>query len=157
MISLYPFHIHISFPYSHILPYPYISHVPVSVFLSVPPVALPLVFFFIFHFCGMKAGCVFLVVFRCRYCERFSSRLSFRSSTRFSRFVFRLVPRFAPRPVLPVPPFALLFCLFCVSFCSFGRIVRAICGARRFVLLFGVGDWVFALSRSSVSWRGVGR
>lgn len=65
MISLYPFHIHISFPYSHILPYPYISHIHVSIFLLVPPVALPLVFFFIFSFLwrggGVCFSCGFLV------------------------------------------------------------------------------------------------
>lgn len=102
MISLYPFHIYISFPYSHILPYPYISHIHVSIFLSAPPVALPLVFFSFFSFCGMKAGCVFLVVFWCRYCgwfsSRFSSRFSFRFSVRSSfRPSFRSSPRFVSR------------------------------------------------------------
>lgn len=65
MISLYPFHIYISFPYSHILPYPYISHIHVSIFLSAPPVALPLVFFFIFFILWNEGGvcfsCGFLV------------------------------------------------------------------------------------------------
>lgn len=50
----------------------------------------------------MKAGCVFLVVFWCRYCgwfsSRFSSRFSFRFSVRSSfRPSFRSSPRFVSR------------------------------------------------------------
>lgn len=148
---MYPFHIHISFPYSHILPYSYISHVPVSVFLSVPPVAMPLVFFFIFHFCGMKAGCVFLVVFWCRcggwFSFRPSSRLSFRPSLRFSfrrstRSVVSLFGpflRFAFRPAFrPASRFV----------CPFGRVGWAVRGTRRFCQLFVAGGRLF----SFVSW-----
>ena len=104
MISLYPSHIHISFSYSHILSYPYISHIPVSVFLSIPPVALPLVFSFLI-FMAWETGRVFLVVFRCRYCGEFLPRSSFRLSLRF-------VPRFASRPALRlVFPFCSSPCL----------------------------------------------
>lgn len=105
MISLYPSHIPISFPYSHILPYPYIPHIHVSVFLSVPPVALPPVFshfsFFLYRGRNRMSWCVFLVVFWCRFCGWFSVCLSFRSSTRFARFA-----------LLPVFRSALSFRLF---------------------------------------------
>ena len=140
MISLYPFHIHISFPYSHILPYPYISHIPVFIFLSIPPVALPLVFF-IFHFCGMKGGvcfsCDFLVSVLWMVFGLFlapplvspfvSSRPSFRSSPRFdSRFVFR-----------PALRSALLFVF------PFGRVGGRFVGRAVFVSSLGAGGRLF--------------
>lgn len=149
MISLYPSHIHISFPCSHILPYPYISHIHVLIFLSVSPVALPLVFFFIFHFCGMKAGCVFLVVFWCRCCGWFSfrpsSRLSFRPSPRFS---FRRSTRSVVSPFGSFPCF-----VFRPAFrpafrfvCPFGRVGWAVCGSRRFCQLVWGGRVFISLS-----------
>ena len=145
---MYPSHIPISFPYSHILPYPYIPHIHVSIFLSVPPVALPPVFshfsFFLYRGRNRMSWCVFLVVFWCRFCGWFSSRLSFRPSTRFPRFVSRPVPRFSPRPVLPVSFFAPLFSLPFVSFVRLGVSWGGSFGTGR---CLGRGDWL-------VVWRG---
>lgn len=115
MISLYPSHIPISFTYPPVLPYPYISHIHVLIFLSVPPVALSPVFF-IFHFCGVGNGGVFFLwffgvgvvdVFRPFLVSfvvpsfapfRPSVRFSSRPSVRFHRFApclaFRPVPSF---------------------------------------------------------------
>lgn len=99
MISLYPSHIHISFPYSHILPYPYISHIPVFIFLSISLVALLLVFFHFFilwRWGGVCFSCGFLVLVLWMVSPRSSSRLSFRSSPRFaSRSAFRFALRSA--------------------------------------------------------------
>lgn len=144
MISLYPFHIHISFPYSHILPYPYISHVPVSVFLSVSPVALPLVFFHFFIFVAWGRGVFFLWFFLVSVLWMLfglflapplvspfaSSRPSFRSSPRFDfRFFFR-----------PALRSALLFVF------PFGRVRGAVCGSCRFCQLFRAGGRLCFLS-----------
>lgn len=151
MISLYPFHIHISFPYSHILPYPYISHIHVSIFLSVPPVALPLVFFHFFIFVALGRGVFFLWFFGVGIVEsspRFSSCSSFRSSSR-SAF------RFALRSVSFVSFLSPSFASPIVSFLRFVRVGWAVRWSRRFVLLFGIGRG-FVLFRASVSWRRCG-
>lgn len=102
MTSLYPFHIHISFPYSHILPYPYISHIPVFIFLSISLVALPLVFSFLI-FMVWKRGVFFLWFFGVGVVDGF--RIVLHPVSRFAlRFVSSLVPpfcsffRFALRP-----------------------------------------------------------
>lgn len=143
MISLYPSHIHISFPC------PYISHIHKSfiIFAGCPATCV----FFIFHFCGMKTGCVFLVIFWCWCCgwfslrpsSRFSSRFSFRFSVRSSsRPSFRSSTRHAFRSaLLLVFPFrssprlspSLSF-RFSVWSCR-----GSVCVSRRFVLLFGSG------------------
>lgn len=139
MISLYPSHIHISFPCSHILPYPYISHIHVLIFLSVSPVALPLVFFHFLFFCGMGTGCVFLVVFWCRCCG-FSSSLSFRFSLRsVARPAFRSAFRFVSSVLFLAPLFAqpsrfVYFVLACR-----GRFV----GRAVFVSSLGAGGRLF--------------
>lgn len=55
--------------------------------------------FFIFYFCGVGAGCVFLVVFWCRYCGWFRPvpRLVLRSVLRPALpFVSSFVPFFGP-------------------------------------------------------------
>lgn len=92
MISLYPSHIHISFPYSHILPYPYISHIPVFIFLSISLVALPLVFSFLI-FMVWKRGVFFLWFFGVVIVDIF-------------RLVLLPASRSVLRPALPlVPPF----------------------------------------------------
>lgn len=153
MISLYPSHIHISFPYSHILPYPYISHIHVFIFLSVPPVALPLVFFSFFHFCGVGTGCVFLVVFL----------VSVLWMVFVPSFALLLVSPFAsfrrsPRPVVsPFGPFPSV-CLFVPSLCSFlrfgvsgGRFV----GRAVFVGFLGLAG-VCVFFRVLVPWRRCG-
>lgn len=98
MISLYPSHIPISFPY------PYISHIHKSFVIFA---CCPATCFFIFHFLWRGGGgCVFLVVFWCRYCGCFPPvpRLVCRSVLRSvsplgSLFVSPFGPfsRFAPR------------------------------------------------------------
>lgn len=141
MISLYPSHIHISFPY------PYISHIYKSFIIFA---GCPATCFFIFHFSFFLwrgAGCVFLVVFWCRYCGWFSVCLSSRSSFRSSlSSVFRPVPRFSPRPVLPVSPFSPSFAPPFRFVCSFGRVVEAVRAA-----VFGAGRLACRLA-----WRDVG-
>lgn len=119
MISLYPSHIHISFPY------PYISHIYKSfiIFACCPATCFFPFFIFLYRGRNRMSWCVFLVVFWCRYCGWFSSRLSFRPSTRFPRFVSRHVPRFVLRFVLPVSPFSPSFASPFRFVCSFGRIV----------------------------------
>lgn len=106
MISLYPSHIPISFPYSHILPYPYIPHIHVSIFLSVPSVALPPVFSHFSFFCIVGGigcrGVFFLWFFSVGSVDGF--RPAFRS---------------APRPVFLVSFFAPSLVSFFGSFCSF--------------------------------------
>lgn len=124
MISLYPSHIPI---FSHI----HIFHIFLySYFYRFRRLPCHLCFF-IFHFCGMKAGCVFLVVFWCRCCGWFSFRSSSRLSTRFLRFAPRFVFRIASRFV-----------------CPFGRVGWAVRGTRRFCQLFVAGGRLF----SFVSW-----
>ena len=147
MISLYPSHIRISFLYSHILPYPYISHISVSIFLSVPPVALPLVFF---HFCGVGTMCVFLVVFfGVGVVDGF--RIVLHPVSRFAlRFVPSLVPpfcsffRFALRPAFRSAS--------SFRFLRFGVSDGRFWGSRRFCQLFVAGGR-FVFFRASVSWR----
>ena len=154
MISLYPSHIHISFPC------PYISHIHKSfiIFAGCPATCV----FFIFHFCGMKTGCVFLVIFWCWCCgwfslrpsSRFSSRFSFRFSVRSSsrpsfRSSTRHAFRFAPRPVFSVSFFAPPFAQPIVSFVRLGVSGGRFVGTRRFVLLvWGWRAFVFFF----VSW-----
>lgn len=154
MISLYPSHIHISFPC------PYISHIHKSfiIFAGCPATCV----FFIFHFCGMKTGCVFLVIFWCWCCgwfslrpsSRFSSRFSFRFSVRSSfrsslHSVARFAFRFAPRPVFSVSFFAPPFAQPLVSFVRLGVSGGRFVGTRRFVLLvWGWRAFVFFF----VSW-----
>ena len=97
MISLYPSHIHISFPY------PYISHIYKSfiIFACCPATCFFPFFIFLYRGRNRMSWCVFLVVFWCRFCGWFSVCLSFRSSTRFARFA-----------LLPVFRSALSFRLF---------------------------------------------
>lgn len=98
MISLYPSHIHISFTY------PYILHIHkfFIIFAGCPATC----FFPIFHFYGVKAGCVFLVIFWCRCCGCFSTRSSTRLSFRFSlRFALRLDLRLVSSVSFLAPPF----------------------------------------------------
>ena len=129
MISLYPSHIHISFPYSHILSYPYISHILMFIFLSVPLVVLPLVFF-ISRFYGVGNG----VCFSCG----FSVPILWRVFAPFPRSVLRSV---SPLGSLLVPPFATLFGLLFGPphrfVFPFGRVGRAVRGSRRFIQLVG--------------------
>lgn len=162
MISLYPFHIYISFPYSHIPIFPYSS---ISIYFSYSCIDISIgsagcpatCVFFIFSFCGMKAGCVFLVVFWCRYCgwfsSRFSSRFSFRFSVRSSpRLSFRFSLRSASRSVFrsafrPVSHVSLLAPPFGPPhrFVSpFGRVGWAVCWSRRFCqLVWGWQAFIF--------------
>lgn len=100
MISLYPSHIYISFPYSHILPYPYISHIHVSIFLSAPPVALPLVFFHFFIFMAWGRGVFFLWFFGVGVVDVFQP-----VPRPASRFVLRFVPPLVPFFVQPFGQF----------------------------------------------------
>lgn len=141
---MYPSHIHISFPYSHILPYPYISHIPVFIFLSIPPVALPLVFFH-FSFLWHEGGVCFSCGFLCRCCGWFSFRSSFRFSFRLSpRSVLRLASRFAFRPVpsfrfsvrSPFRPSV----RFSVWACQ-----GSVCWSRRFCQFFRAGGRLYFL------------
>lgn len=137
MISLYPSHIHISFPY------PYISHIHKSFIIFA---CCPATCFFIFHFfvawSGMCFSCGFLVsvlwmVFVPPFVPpldplssfRFSPCPSFLSSTRFARFVLRSALQSAFRFV-----------------CSFGRVVEAVRAA-----VFGAGRLACRLA-----WRDVG-
>ena len=155
MISLYPSHIHISFSYSHILPYPYISHIHVLIFLSVLPVALPPVFSHFSFFvswaeqdvvvcfsCGflmlvlwMFFGLPFVPFFGPFPPFRLSSRLSFRLSARFPVSLF-------------APPFGLprrfVF--------PFGRVGWAVRGACRFCqLIWGGLVFIYLSCRDAVA------
>lgn len=119
MISLYPSHIYISFPYSHILPYPYISHIHVSIFLSAPPVALPLVFF-ISHFLWCRNGACFSCGFLVSVLWMFFD--SFFASPLVSFFVpFFSLFRLSPRPSVRCPV-SLLASLFAQPLVSFFRL-----------------------------------
>lgn len=109
MISLYPSHIHISFPY------PYISHIYKSFIIFA---CCPATCFFIFHFCGVGNGGVFFLWF-------------------FGVGIvdgFRSAFRFAPRPVLPVSPFSPSFAPPFRFVCSFGCVIEAVRAA-----VFGAG------------------
>lgn len=130
MISLYLSHIPIFFHIHifHIFMYRYFYR-----FRLLP---CHLCFFFIFSFYGMKAGCIFLVIFWCRCCGCFRSVLRL-----VLRFVIRFVPFLVPSLVPPFGPFsrfvhrpvlrsALLF-VFSVWACRGG----AVCGSRRFCQL----------------------
>lgn len=152
MISLYPSHIPISFPY------PYISHIHKSFIIFA---CCPATCFFIFHFfCGVgETGCrgvFFLWFFGVGIVDVFRPFLvsfvvpsfaPFRPSVRFSsrpsvRFpVSLLAPPFDPLHRFVFP---------------FGRVEWAVCVVYRFILLFWIG-WGFVLFRASVSWRRCGK
>ena len=125
MISLYPSHIHISFPY------PYISHIYKSFIIFA---CCPATCFFIFHFsffCGVERGVFFLWFFGVGIVDGFRS-------------VFRPVSRFVLRFVLPVSFFAPFFGLSCVSFVRLGVSWGGSFGTGR---CLGRGGWL-------VVWRG---